>query len=138
MEADMSGSGSQLSEARYQLLDEATEDTIGLWEAPMTVRKVLPELSDPEQKQIARQVILSLLNEDLIEFHWRSGAAPSTHVERQRAIEELQQDRWWQVPQSSDPDLNWYEIDWLWMTVTAKGREERDRQARIRFSPGKS
>jgi hypothetical protein len=132
------GDGSAVSDARYEILDEAVDDSIGLWEVPMAVRKLLPERNSEEQREIAKQAVISLLEEDLITFFWRNDADPSSQLEKKEAVEELKKDRWWQVPESSDPDKNWYDIDWLWMAATVKGQDERDRQARARFSLGES
>jgi hypothetical protein len=126
----------ELRDVTYELLEEATEDSIGLWEAPMTVRKLFPHLDSEQQQAIARQAVRELLAEELIAFYWRSDAAPDEHLGRAEATRELEQAKWWQAPRSSDASKNWYEIDWLWFRATDKGREERDRQARLRFAPG--
>jgi hypothetical protein len=128
----------ELRDATYELLDEATEDSIGLWEAPMTVRKLFPELDSDQQQAIARQAVRDLLGEQLIALYWRSDAAPSEHIEREEAARQLEQAKWWHAPRSSDSSKKWYEIDWLWFRATDKGHEERGRQARMRFAPGGS
>jgi hypothetical protein len=126
----------ELREVTYELLEEATEDSIGLWEAPMTVRKLFPDLDSDQQQAIARQAVRHLLAEELIAFSWRSDAAPDEHLGGEEAARELEQAKWWQAPRSSDTSKNWYEIDWLWFGATDKGQDERERQARIRFAPG--
>lgn len=128
----------ELRDVRYELLDEAAEDSIGLWEVPMTVRKLFPELASDQQAAIARQVVRELLGEDLIAFYRRRDATPSERMEAEEVASRLEQDTWWQVPQTADPHKNWYEIDWLWLATTDRGQEERDRQARMRFAPGGS
>jgi hypothetical protein len=120
----------------FELLDEATEDSVGLWEAPSTVRKLFPNRDPEQQHAIARQAVRDLLDEQLITFYWRSDAAPSEDIGREEAARQLEQPSWWQIPQSSDASKNWYEIDWLWFRATDKGQQERDRQARLRFAPG--
>jgi hypothetical protein len=120
----------------FELLDEATEDSVGLWEAPSTARKLFPDRDSEQQHAIAKQAVRDLLDEQLITFYWRSDAAPSENIGREEAARQLEQARWWQIPQSSDASKNWYEIDWLWFRATDKGQKERDRQARMRFTPG--
>lgn len=127
----------ELRDVTYELLEEATEDSIGLWEAPATVRKLFPERTSDQQYAIARQAIRNLLDEQSIAFYWRSDAAPSDHIGREEAARQLEQSKWWQAPESSDASTNWYEIDWLWFRATDKGQKERERQARIRFAPGR-
>jgi hypothetical protein len=128
----------QLRDVRYELLDEATEDSIGLWEAPMTARKLFPDLDHDQQMAIAKRAVRDLLDDELIAFHWRNDPNASERIGRDEVMEELGRAKWWQPPQSSDPSKNWYQIDWLWMTATERGQEERDRQTRMRFSSGDS
>jgi hypothetical protein len=125
-----------LRDVAYELLDEATEDSVGLWDAPMTVRKLFPDRDSYQQQAIARQAVRALLDQQLIAFYWRSDAAPSEHLGHDLAARELEQDKWWQAPRSTDASRNWYEIDWLWFRATDKGQKECDRQARMRFTPG--
>jgi hypothetical protein len=64
----------------YELLDEASEDSIGLWEAPMTARKLFSEQNPDQHQAFARQAVRDLLDKQLIAFYWRSDAAPSEAI----------------------------------------------------------
>lgn len=97
----------ELRDVAYEFLDEATEDSVGLWGGADGGPKLFRDRDSHQQQAIARQAVRDLLDERLTAFYWRSDAASVEHLRRVEAARELEQAKWWQAPQSSDTSKNW-------------------------------
>ena len=86
------------------MLSLCTEDSWDLWEVLDEVGKIAPELPVAEQRRLAREVALDLLQRGFLEAFRHLWTGPEIPVPKEEAEVLLQTDRNWDVPSDSSGD----------------------------------
>ena len=98
--------------SRQEVLTQAWEDWAGLWEAAWGIRTQQRDLTPEVAVEEAKEVLRSLLSEDMIYVCWLDSAQQETRLSNKDARKVIEAIRW-EAPQDAR--------DQYWFATTEKG-----------------
>ncbi|HET6520871.1 MAG TPA: hypothetical protein VFG47_13775 [Geminicoccaceae bacterium] len=100
---------------RREILILGAEDPGGLWEIAGRINALSPKETDAGRLDVARAVLSSLLEKDLVSLVWSDGDfEPIRSIGRDEAVALVQDDRWWHPPGQG-------ETRWVTFATTERG-----------------